>query len=141
MTVRIGHDDGITQGDAYKQQCFAVTAKIFEAVYPNDDMGFEQLQHLGELYVKIAEYEIKGGKNEDIIRRALERAAECCEKTASVKKHVLTHPLLYGTRVEAAPNDNAESFKFGKTELAKSIYDDFRSREWFQMLEKRKNDV
>ncbi len=141
MAVRIGHDNGIPMGDAYKQQCFAVTAKLFEAVYPNDDMGFEQLQHLRELYEKIAEYEIKGGKNEDIIRRALERAAECREKSTSVKKHVLTHPLLYGTHVEEAPNDNTENLKFGKTELAKSIYDDFRSREWFQKLEKRENDV
>ena len=135
MAARIDNDDSIKQGSAYKQKCFEIVAKIFEAVYRNDDMGFEQLQHLYNLHQGIAGYEADGGKNEDIVRRHLERAMECCEKSALVKNHTLTHPMLYGWSVADAPHDNRMNLKLMKKTLAEKSYDDFRSCEWFQKLE------
>lgn len=135
MACRIDNDDSINLGNAYKQRCFEVVAKIFETVYQNDDMGFEQLQHLYNLHQGIAGREADGGKNEDIVRRHLERAMECCEKSASVKNHTLTHPMLHGWRVSDAPNDNMMNLKLMKQTLAEKSYDDFRSCEWFQKLE------
>ncbi len=135
MAARIDNDDGIKLGDAYKQRCFEVVAKIFETVYQNDDMGFEQLQHLYNLHQGIAGYEADSGKNEDTVRRHLERAMECCEKSALVKNHTLAHPMLYGWDVADAPSDNMMNLKLMKKTLAEKIYDDVRSCEWFQKLE------
>lgn len=135
MAARIDNDDAINLGNAYKQRCFEVVAKIFEVVYQNDDMGFEQLQHMYNLYQGIAEHEAKGGKNENAIRHCLERAMDCCEKSASVKNHTLTHPMLYGWDVADAPSDNIMNLKLMKETLAEKIYDDIRSCEWFQKLE------
>lgn len=112
-------------------------AKIFEAVYQNDDMGFEQLQHLYNLHQGISGHEANGGKNEDIVRYHLERAMECCEKSALVKNHTLTHPMLYGWCVADAPSDNTMILKLMKKTLAEKSYDDFRSCEWFQKLESK----
>lgn len=137
MACRIDNDDSINLGNVYKQRCFEIVAKIFEAVYQNDDMGFEQLQHLYNLYQGIAGYEAKSGKNEETVRCNLERAMECCEKSASVKNHMLTHPMLYGLRVADAPSDNTMNLKLMKKTLAEKAYDDFRYCEWFQKLESR----
>lgn len=135
MAARIDNDDGIKLGNAYKQRCFEAVAKIFETVYQNDDMGFEQLQHLYNLHQGIAGYEADSGKNEDTVRRHLERAMECCEKSALVKNHTLAHPMLYGWRIADAPNDNIMNLKLMKKALAEKTYDGFRSCEWFQKLE------
>lgn len=62
MACRIDNDDSINLGNAYKQRCFEVVSKIFETVYQNDDMGFEQLQHLYNLHQGIAGREADGGK-------------------------------------------------------------------------------
>ena len=137
MAARIDNDGSIKLGNAYKQRCFEVVAKIFETVYQNDDMGFEQLQHLYNLYQGIAEHEAKGEKNENVIRRCLERAMECCEKSASVKNHTLTHPMLYGWTVGDALSDNMMNLKMMKETLEENAYDDFRSCEWYQKLENR----
>lgn len=137
MTARVDNDDSIKPESFYKQRCFEVVAKIFEAVYQNDDMGFEQLQHLYNLHQGIAGHEANGGKNEDIVRYHLERAMECCEKSTLVKDHTLTHPMLYGWCVADAPSDNTMNLKLMKKTLAEKSYDDFRSCEWFQKLESK----
>ena len=137
MAARVDNDDSIKPESFYKQRCFEVVAKIFEAVYQNDDMGFEQLQHLYNLHQGIAGHEANGGKNEDIVRYHLERAMECCEKSALVKNHTLTHPMLYGWCVADAPSDNTMILKLMKKTLAEKSYDDFRSCEWFQKLESK----
>ena len=137
MATRSDNDDNIKLSNAYKQRCFEVVAKIFETVYQNDDMGFEQLQHLYNLYQGIAEHEAKEGKNEYVVRHNLERAVECCEKSALVKNHTLTHPMLYGWNISNAPSDHAINLRFMKKTLAEKAYDNYRSCEWFQKLESR----
>ena len=137
MAIRIGEDDNIKPGNAYKQKCFEIVAEIFETVYREDDMGSEQFRHLYELYRKTAEYEAKGGKKEETVRRCLERAMQCCEKSAAVQKHTLTHPMLYGWEIADAPHDNTVNRRAMKKALEQDIYDDFRSFEWFQNLERK----
>ena len=137
MAARIDNDDAIKMENSYKQDCLAIVARLFEAVYPNDDMGFEQLQHLYNLHQGIAAREAEGNKNEETVRRHLERAMECCEKAALVKDHTLTHPMLYGWRIADAPEDPAMQLKLMKETLAENVYDAFRSCEWFQKLESK----
>lgn len=137
IALRINNDDSVKLRDVYKQSCLEAVAKVFEAVYQNDDMGFEQLQHLYELHLGSAEHEAQCGKNEEIVRRHLERAAECCDKSVRIKPHSLTHPMLYGWRVEDAPSDVTPYLKRMNEALSNVVYDGFRSSEWFQALEKK----
>ena len=137
IAARIDNDDAIKMGNSYKQDCLAIVARLFEAVYPNDDMGVEQLQHLCNLHQEIAAREAEGGKNEETVRRHLERAMECCEKAALVKDHTLTHPMLYGWRIADAPEVPTMQLKLMKETLAENVYDAFRSCEWFQKLENK----
>lgn len=71
------------------------------------------------------------------MRRHLERAAECCDKSVRINPHSLTHPMLYGWRVEDAPSDVTPYFKHMKKALSNVVYDGFRSLEWFRALEKK----
>ena len=135
MAARIDNDGDIKMGSAYKQECLATVARLFEAAYPNDDMGSEQLQHLCDLHQGVAAREAESGKKEEVVHRHLERAMECCEKAALVKNHTLTHPMLYGWRVADAPEDPTMHLRLMKETLAENVYDDFRSCEWFQKLE------
>lgn len=133
----IDGDEAITLGNDYKQSCFKTVAEIFETVYKNDDMGFEQLQHLYNLYQGVAEYEAIKNGDENVIRRHLERAAECCIKSMSVKEHKLEHPMLYGWPIYSAPSDNKINIRFLSERLAQQIYDKYREKEWFTAIERK----
>lgn len=141
MAVRIDNDDSIKQGDKYKQACFETVAKVFETVYRNDDMGYEQFQHLYNLHQGIAEYEATNRKNEGIIRYHLERAAECCEKSIHVKKHTLANPMLYGWNVADAPCDNRMNLRFMQEKLSTAAYDEYRNSEWLKKLESKVSEL
>lgn len=137
LAARIAKDDGVRPGDKYKQACFKTVASVYEAVYTNDDMGFEQLQHLYTLHQGIAEYETRLGKDEAIIHAHLERALDCCQKSRTVKAHKLTLPLLYDWPVSAAPGDGFINLRLMKDALAKEAYKDYRERAWFAALEEK----
>ena len=137
MAARIDNDNELQSGNDYRQACLTVVAKLFETVYPEDDMGFEQLQHLYNLHQGIAAREAAGDKKEEIVRRHLERAMDCCEKSVSVKEHRLTHPMLYGLQVAAAPQDSTMLMRGMQETLAEKVYDDYRSCTWFQKLGSR----
>lgn len=137
MAARIDNDKEMQSGNDYRQACLTVVAKLFETVYPEDDMGFEQLQHLYNLHQGIAAREAAGDKKEEIVRRHLERAMDCCEKSVSVKEHRLTHPMLYGLQVAAAPQDSTMLMRGMRETLAEKVYDDYRSCAWFQKLGSR----
>ena len=139
MAFRIDGDPGIKLGSDYKQHCFKTVAKMYETVYQNNDMGFEQYQHLYNLHQGIAAYEtIKNGE-ESVIRQHLERAFDCCKESMSVKKHKLNHPMLYGWQVCDAPSDNKINVRFLNESLSQSIYDRYRDQEWFHSIVERVN--
>ena len=137
MACRIDGDDSIELDNDYKQNCLLSVALIYETVYKNDDMGFEQLQHLYNLHQGAAEYEALKNGEESLIRQHLERAFNCCEESMSVKKHKLNHPMLYGWQVYDAPSDNTINLRFLYDRLSQSVYDRYREKEWFDMITKK----
>lgn len=137
MAGRIDGDDSIELGNDYKQNCFMTVALLYETVYKNNDMGFEQLQHLYNLHQGIAEYEALKNGEESIVRQHLERAFDCCKESMYVKNHKLSHPMLYGWQVYHAPSDNKINIRFLKDRLSQSIYDRYREKEWFDMITKK----
>ncbi len=138
LACRMDGDDSIELGDDYKQRCFITVAQIYETVYKNIDMGFEQLQHLYNLHQGVAEYEAMKNGNESVIKSHLERAFECCKKSISVKEHNLTHPMLYGWQVPDAPSDNKINLRYLQERLRQKVYDPYRLTDWFAKID---NDI
>ena len=141
MACRIDGDDSIELYNDYKQNCFKTVAQIFETVYKNDDMGFEQLQHLFNLHQGIAEYEAMKNGDESIIKYHLERAFECCKKSTDVKAHELRHPMLYGWRVSDAPSDNKINMRYLSERLKQNVYEPYRQTDWFIELDSDVTDL
>lgn len=141
QACRIDSDDSITLGDDYKQRIFETVAEIYEAVYKNDDMGFEKLQHLCNLHQGIAEREAIKRGDESVIKYHLQRAFECCEKSMTVKAHTLKHPLLYGWPVSDAPIDNKLNMRYLSERIEREIYNPYRSLDWFAKIQTRITEI
>ena len=118
-------------GEDYVQRVNKAVVNIFEIAYPNDDMSYESLEQLCTLHRCIAEDETFLGKDEAVIRKHLSRAVECAVKSTTVKAHELTHPLVYGSKVEDAPSDNKQLVRNLKAELMWQCFDQYRSEKWF----------
>lgn len=137
MACRIDNDNSQTFDNEYKQNCFQTVAQIYETVYKNNDMGFDAFRHLCNLHQGIAEYEAMKSGDESTVRLHLERAAECCFKSMSVKEHKLKHPLLNGWQADPAPDDNKINLRFLSDRLKQDFYDPYRKTEWFLSIESR----
>lgn len=135
MACRIDNDESVSRGDGYRQSCFKTVAQIYEAVYKNDDAGFDQLQHLYNLHQGVAEYEAKKRGDEEVIKFHLDRAFECCKKSVTVKEHKLDHPMLYDWLVSDAPEDNGINVRLLSDKLKQSVYDPYRKEAWFTRIE------
>lgn len=121
-------------GDDYVQKVNKAVVSMFEVAYPNDDMGYESLQHLCILHRCIAEDETTLGNNEDVVKKHLTRAVECAVKSTTVKAHSLIHPLLYGWKVADAPSDNMQIVRTLGDELTWQCFDEYRNKDWFAEL-------
>ncbi len=141
LAARIDGDAKITLGAKYKQGVFKVVSRIYETVYINDDMGFKQLQHLYNMYMGIAEYETGLDNDEAIVRANIERALDCVVKSMSVIKHELTHPMLYGWHVSAAPSDNKINLRFMKNALSRAAFDSYKDKKWFVEIKDKLNTI
>ena len=141
MACRIDGDESIELDNDYMQNCFKTVAQIFETVYKNDDMGFEQLQHLFNLHQGIAEREAIKRGDESVIKYHLQRAFECCEKSMTVKAHTLKHPLLYGWPVSDAPSDNKINMRYLSERLKQNVYEPYRQTDWFIELDSDVTDL
>ena len=134
MTARINMCNVKHYGNDYVQKVNKVVAAIFETIYPNDDMSFEFLQHLCTLHRCIAEDENSLEKNENVVKKHLTRAVECAIKSATVKNHELTHPLVYGWKIVDAPSDNTQIVRILKNELIRECFSAYQNKEWFIAL-------
>lgn len=110
-------------------------ASVYELVFPNDDMSFEDLKRMCVQYRMIAEDETQLGKNEDVIKHDLARALACARKSVSVTAHHLTHPLVMNCFVSDAPSDNKQVVRLLKAELSRNCFDEYRNRDWFVDME------
>lgn len=126
----------ISGGIAYTQAVGKAVVQLYELVYPGDDMEFESLKLLCSQHRGIAEDEIALGGEESVVRHHLTRAMECARKSLHVVEHDLTHPLVMGWKVFAAPSDNKQVMRMLKEELAWECFDSCRDKDWFAALEK-----
>lgn len=125
----------------YTQSVNKAVVQIYETVYPNDDMGFEDLQKLCILHRCIAEDETNLAGDETVICRHLTRAMECAVKSISVEEHSLPHPLVKDRHIAAAPSDNTQIVRQFKNELAWACFDSCRNADWFTSIEEKLNDL
>lgn len=135
MAARLSGCEGVPGGAAYTQSVDKAVAALYELVFPDDDMGFEDLKDLCMQHRSIAEDEISLGNDESVVRHHLTRAFECAEKSVGVKEHKLKHPLVMGWQVYDAPSDNKQVLQLLKSELAWDCFNEYRSAKWFKDIE------
>ena len=98
--------------------------------------GIAYTQAVDKAVVQLYEDEIALGGEESVVRHHLTRAMECARKSLHVVEHDLTHPLVMGWKVFAAPSDNKQVMRLLKEELAWECFDSCRDKDWFAALEK-----
>ena len=104
-------------------------------------MSYESLEQLCTLHHCIAKDETSLGNNEAVIKKHLSRAVECAVKSTTVKAHELTHPLVYGSKVEDAPSDNKQLVRNLKAELMWDCFDEYQNKDWFVSLVARLESI
>lgn len=134
MAARLNQIGIKCYGGDYVQKVNKAVADIYEIMFPDDDMGYESLQHLCILHRCIAEDETTLGRDEEIVRKHLTRAVECAVKSVNIKAHVLTHPLVYGWQIADAPTDNKQLIRTLKEEMMWQCYEAYRNKPWFTEL-------
>ncbi len=98
-------------------------------------MPFETLRSLCDQHRSIAEEELELAGDEAVVRMHLTRAMACAVKSVSVEAHTLTHPLVYGWRVQAAPSDRTQVVRMLKRQLGRACFDRYRDAAWFAAIE------
>ena len=141
MSAKIANCENIPGGTEYVQAVSKAVSQMYELVFPNDDMGFEDLQRMCMEHRSIAEDEISLSKNEEVIKHHLIRAFECADKSVSVKDHDLNYPLVMGWHVYDAPSDNKQVVRLLKKELAWDCFNDYRNKDWFVDIENKLNQL
>ena len=136
MAARLSSCSDLPGGDRLIQAIGKAVTDIYEIVYPHDDMSFESLRMMCDLHRGVAEDETRLGRDEGVIRKHLERAVACAVKSAAVEEHMLTHPLVYGHPVAAAPGDNKQILRELRRQLSWDCFADVRGKEWFLAAEK-----
>ena len=141
MSAKMADCKDIPGGTEYVQAVSKAVTQMYELVFPNDDMGFEDLQRMCMEHRSIAEDEIALKKNEEVIKHHLTRALECAEKSVSVKDHALKYPLVMGWHVYDAPSDNKQVVRLLKEELDWECFDEYRDKEWFMDIENKLSEL
>ncbi len=131
MAARLSGCDSVPGGAAYVQSVNKSIASLYELVFRDDDASFEDLRSLCTLHELIAEEETSLAGDESVIRHHLTRALECAIKSANVKAHNLTHPLVMGWHVDDAPSDNKQVLNMLKSYLSQECYGECGAFDWF----------
>lgn len=134
MAMGLCGNSDIPGGTAYAQEVERAVIKLYEVVYPGDDMGFEDLRLMCMMHCFAAEDELSLGRDEAAVKYELTRALECAQKSISVEAHDLSHPLVKNWHVMAAPTDRKQIVRFMKGRLEEGCFDSCREREWFHQM-------
>lgn len=137
MAMRIDGDNEAPIDARQKQAIYLTVARLYEVLYPNDDMSFDSLKLLYLMYRRAAELETKLDHDETMLRSLLERAFSCVEKSLTVKEHDLTHPLLVGWHIAAAPSDNTQWARMMRSDLGDVCFDCHRTAPWFISIQEK----
>lgn len=103
MTYRIEQSETIKGGTKYKQDVCKTVSKIYEVIFKNDDINFEDIIKPVNLHIRIDMMETKLGNNENEIKNHLLRALELVKKSIHIEEHTSTLPLLQGLKVLVTP--------------------------------------
>ena len=141
MACRIDNSETVPVDTAYKKEVFETVAKLYEVLYQNDDMSFEDLQHLYLMHREIAEHEISLDNEENIVKTHLERMLACVKKSLSVQEHDLTLPMLNGWHIQAAPSDNKRWVRLMKKDLEYQCFDNYRTALWFTEINRQLTEL
>ena len=141
MFARLTECENIPCGASYTKAVAETIIQLYETVYPNDDMDFEDLMKLCILHWCAAEDEIDLSCDENTVKSHILRAYECAVKSMSVKDHEMTHPLVAGRRTGDAPSDNRQIVRSLKEQLSQDCFDRFRDTAWFTDIEKLLSDL
>ena len=128
------HADKLPGGLRYTHSVDKVIAQMYELVMPGDDMVFEDLHRLTMQHRGIAEDETALDRDETVIRHHLTRAMECAVKSMTVEEHELSHPLVKGWNVLAAPADNKMIVRMYRDELNWDCFTPWREKDWFRAI-------
>ena len=141
MSAKIAGCENIPGGTEYVQAVSKTVTQMYELVFPNDDMGFEDLQRMCMEHRSIAEDEIALNRNEEVIKHHLTRALELAEKSVLVKDHDLNNPLVMGWHVYDAPSDNKQVVCLLKNGLSLDCFNEYRNKDWFIDIENKLNEL
>lgn len=137
MAYRINSDDNIPGGSKYQREILKTVVNLYETLYENDDLGFEDIGKLYNLHMSIAEHEVSLTNNQHEIQHHITRAAELVKKSLSIKNHEQTLPLLKGWKIHETPSENSTMWaNCLKKRLKNSCFDSIRSTKWFKKIEK-----
>ena len=135
MSARIADCKSIPGGTEYVQAVSKAVTRMYELVFADDDMNFEDLQRLCMEHRSIAEDETTLGNNEKVVRYHLTRALACAQKSVCVKEHEVSSPLVKGWHVCDAPSDNKQVVRQLLEEVSWNCFDEYRSKEWYLDME------
>lgn len=137
MAVKAACDGALSENESF--ETVETAAILLEALYKNDDAGFETLRQMFRLHMLAAEYSDDEKSTEIHLKRAFELAV----KAAKVSEHTLDLPLLWGLELQGAPSDNYAVARTMLNEL-QSIegYLRFKNTDWFcKIIQSLKNVI
>ena len=137
VAFRLHDDETVPLSKKQKQDVYKTVADIYSVVYKNDDMEFEALRMMMFTHENIAELETECGGDAEVVRTHLARALDFAVKSATVKEHNLSLPLLYGWHIDCPPTDNKQCIELFKGYLMNACFDVYRDEEWFKALEEK----
>ena len=137
MAYNIDNSETVPIDAKQKQSVFKTLSRLYEVLYPYDDMSFEDLKLLYIVHRRIAELETTLSNDESVIKYYMERALAVVEKSVTVQDHDLTYPLLNGWHIAAAPSDNTQWVRMMQADLGDSCFDGYRNTPWFAAIQDR----
>lgn len=105
---RIVKDETVTCTVEDKIKACETVASIYEAVYQNDDMGYDSIYELCVLYLMMIQMDMKENGESDRTKCLKERVRALAHKASKIEAHELTHPLMKGVMVSNCNNSRIE---------------------------------
>lgn len=118
-----------------KMAALEAVIKVFNAVYPDGEMGFEQLQKLMILNWRAAIFNAQK-RDSEAVKRHLMCAAECAGKSVNTTEHKINQTLIFDWQAASSPNDNKQAVRELELVFSKEEFDICRHEKWFEDIRK-----
>lgn len=121
----------------YGQELFKTVSKVYETMYPHDDMSYGTMKKLAYMHINIALDEMQTEKNDAEIHNHLKRAVDLAEKSVHIKAHTLEAPMVAGWKVMDAPSNSLQIARIVRGKMESADFDALRTKNWFASEESR----